>query len=134
MDANINKPASPPTTLQLTGVFDSYTLGSVHRTSIILIVLALLAVLLTGPVFELVDQWDNIPGTGNDTILSFVLLLTFAGALFAIRRFAVLTMKLLYLLEYRSTAPLQSISSVRLDAARFELDSGPLPSLFSLRI
>ena len=105
-----------------------------RRTPIIWIVFALLAVLLSGPVFELFDHWDNIPETGNDTVLSVVLLLTCAGALFAVRRFTEMAIKLLYRLKHQSAAPPQSISSARREAARFELDSGPIPSLSSLRI
>ena len=106
----------------------------VRRTLIKCIVFALLAVLLTGPAFELVDHWDNIPETGNDTVVSVVLLLTCAGAVFAVRRYAVTAMRLLYRLKYRSTTPLRSIFSTCREAARFELDSGPFPSLSSLRI
>ncbi len=95
---------------------------------------ALLAVLFAGPVFELFDHWDNIPETGNDTVLSVVLLLTCAGALFAVRRVTVMARKLLYRLKHQSTAASKSISSVHREPARFELDSGPLSSLSSLRI
>ena len=107
---------------------------AVRRKPIIWIVFGLLAVLLAGPVFELFDHWDNIPETGNDTLLSVVLLLTCAGALFAVRRVTVLTRKLLYRLKYQLTAASKSISSAHRESARFELDSGPLPSLSSLRI
>ena len=110
-----------------------YTVA-VRRKPIIWIVFALLAVLLAGPVFEFVDHWDNIPETGNDTVLSVVLLLTCAGAMFAVRRFTAMAIKLLYRLKHRSTAPQTSISPARRDARRFELDSGPVPSLSSLRI
>ena len=106
---------------------------AVRRKPIVWIVVALLAVLLAGPVFEFVDQWDNIPETGNDTVLSVVLLLTCAGAMFAALRFTVMAIKLLYRLKHRSAAPRTSISPVPLEV-RFELDSGPLPSLSSLRI
>ena len=109
-----------------------YTVA-VRRKPIIWIVFALFAVLLAGPVFEFVDQWDNIPETGNDTVLSVVLLLTCAGAMFAALRFTVMAIKLLYRLKHRSAAPRTSISPVPLEV-RFELDSGPLPSLSSLRI
>ena len=95
---------------------------------------ALVAVLLAGPVYELFDHWDNISETGNDTVLSVVTLLTFAGAMFALQRLSVIALRLLYRLKQQSTAPPQGISSARREAERFELDSGPLPSLSSLRI
>ena len=94
---------------------------------------ALLAVLLAGPVFELFDYWDNVPETGNDTVLSVVLLLTCAGAMFAVRRFTVMAIKLLYRLKHQSTAPPQSFFPTRREL-RFEVDSGPLPSLSALRV
>lgn len=106
----------------------------VRRTLIKCIVFALLALLLTGPAFELVDHWDNIPETGNDTVLSVVQLLTCAGAVFAVRRYTVMAIKLLYLFKYQSTPPLPAIFLTRREVALFELDSGPLPSLSSLRI
>ena len=113
--------------------FGCYTV-TVRRKPIIWIVFALLAVLLAGPVFELFDHWDNIPETGNDTLLSGVLLLTFAGAIFAVRRVTVMARKLLYRLKHQSKAAWKSISSAHREPARFEIDSGPLPSLSSLRI
>lgn len=94
---------------------------------------ALLAVLLAGPLFEFFDHWDNIAATGNDTVLSVVLLLTCAGAMFAVRRFTVMAIKLLYRLKHQSTAPPQSFSTTRRELG-FELDSGALPSVSALRV
>ena len=107
--------------------------ASSRRKTIIWIVFALLAVLLAGPVFEVFDHWDNIPETGNDTVLSVVLLLTCAGAMFAVRRFTVMARKLLYRLKHQSPARQTSISPTRREG-RFELDTGPFSSLSSLRI
>ena len=109
-----------------------YTVA-VHRTPIIWIVFGLLAVLLAGPIFELADHWDNIPETGNDTVLSVIMLLTCAGALFAVRRFTIMAISVLYRLRRHSTTP-QRFSSAPSEVARFELDSGPVPSLSFLRI
>ncbi len=120
-------------TVLIRGSAHCYTVA-VRRRPIVWIVFALLAALLAGPVFELFDHWDNIPETGNDTVLSVVLLLTCAGALFAVRRVTVMAGKLLYRLKHQSTAASKSISSAHRESARFELDSGPLPSLSSLRI
>lgn len=96
--------------------------------------MAILVVLFAGPIFELADQWDNIPVTGNDTMLSVVMLLTFAGALFAVRRFTIKAISVLYRLSRHATATLQGALSVSSEVASFELDSGPIPSLTSLRI
>lgn len=103
------------------------------RKPIIWIVFVLLAVLFAGPVFEFFDHWDNIPETGNDTVLSVVLLLTCAGAIFAIRRVDVLARKLLYRLKRRTTATWK-VNSSSCHEVSFEADSGPVPSLTSLRI
>ena len=105
----------------------------VRRKPIIWIVIALLAVLLAGPVFEIFDHWDNVPETGNDSLLSVVLLLTFAGALFAVRRFTITALRVLYRLRAHSTI-LQRFSLAPNEVARFELDTGPISSLSSLRI
>ena len=107
--------------------------ASSRRKTIIWIVFAFLAALLAGPVFELFDHWDNIPATGNDTVLSVVLLLTCAGAMFAVRRFSVMARKLLYRLKHQSPARQTGIFQTRRER-RFELDTGPLSSLSSLRI
>ena len=110
-----------------------YTVA-VHRTPIIWIVFGLLAVLLAGPIFELADHWDNIPETGNDTVLSVIMLLTCAGALFAVRRFTIMAISVLYRLRRHSMATPQCVLSAPSEVARFELDSGPVPSLSFLRI
>ncbi len=104
-----------------------------RRAAIISILLVLGIILLAGPGYEMIDRWDNIPQTGNDTVLSLVLLATCLGSLFIITSCTVAALKFLY----RLTARLGGFNAIllrRIEPGLFELDSGPVSALFSLRI
>ena len=74
-----------------------------RRAAIILTLIILVAILLAGPVYEPHDKWDNIPQTGNDTVLSLVFLATCLGALLVLTRHVVIALALLCRIAIRET-------------------------------
>ncbi len=90
-------------------------------------------ILLAGPGYEMIDRWDNIPQTGNDTVLSLVLLATCLGFLFIVTNCTVAALKFLYWLTAR-LGGFNGILPRRIESGRFELDTGPVPALFPLRV
>ncbi len=104
-----------------------------RRAAIISILLVLAIILLAGPGYEMIDGSDNIPQTGNDTVLSLLFLATCLGSLFVLTRCTIGALKFLYPLTSGLTG-FNGLSLHPIKTGCFELDSGPVPALFSLRI
>ncbi len=98
----------------------------VRRALAISILLILVGVLFLGPAFETIDRWDNVPQTGNDTLLSLVLLLTCAGAMLAITRLVLLA---LAFIEYLLTTPDVCAHGVMCSVRRLQFSAESLPTL-----
>ena len=102
-----------------------------RHAAIVLTLIVLIAILLAGPFYELNDKWDNIPQTGNDTVLSLVFLVTCLGAFFVLTRYVVIALALLYRIAVREV--LGKIGGISL-AEMMGPNPSPPVCLSSLRI
>lgn len=106
-------------------------LSVVRRAAIIATLVVLVAILLAGPVYEQYDKWDNIPQTGNDTVLSLVCLATCLGALLTLTRYVVIALALLCRIFIRESSwKIGKLSFAQIDG----LSPGPPVCLSPLRI
>lgn len=104
-----------------------------NRRTIIILLAILLFLLFAGPLFETVDHWDNFPQTGNDTVLSFVMLVTCMGAVSLFKKCAAAVLELIArikLSERRS----EGLSAFEGLIEPVPIESPPLALLTSLRI
>lgn len=87
------------------------------------------------PLFELVDRWDNIPATGNDTALTLVVIGACIGLCFGAASLIVRLIGLVFSLFMRLSSEMAHISQPHLHALEYErlLFSPPL-ALTALRI
>lgn len=93
----------------------------------------LLLFILAGPLFETVDHWDNFPQTGNDTVLSLVMLVTCVGAVSLFKKCAAAVLELIahIKLSERLSEDLSALDSLM---EPVPIESPPLALLTALRI
>jgi hypothetical protein len=106
----------------------------VRRVVIVALLVALLGIILAGPAYESIDKWDNIPQTGNDTVLSLVFLATVLGAFFVLPRYAPIVFRFLCRIKAKDCAPTQPDHACRMILQATEEQSPPTTCLSPLRV
>ena len=74
--ARLNDEACDSRVIAFDWTYTCFTILLMRRFSVIVVLVLLVAVYISGPLFETVDHWDQFPQSGNDIVLSIVLALT----------------------------------------------------------
>jgi hypothetical protein len=104
-----------------------------NRRTIIILLAILLFLIVTGPLFETVDHWDNIPKTGNDTVLTLILVVSWIGATSLFKKCAAATLELIARIKMNERRP-EAVSAFEWAAEPVPIESPPLSLSTSLRI
>jgi len=104
-----------------------------NRRTIIILLAILLFLVFAGPLFETVDHWDNIPQTGNDTVLTLILVVSFIGAISLFKKCAVAALELIARIKRTERRP-EGLSVFEGAPEPVPIESPPLSLLTSLRI
>lgn len=104
-----------------------------NRRVIIILLAILLFLIFAGSLFETVDRWDNIPQTGNDTVLTLVLVVSLIGAISLFKKCAVAALELIARIKMSEHRP-EGFSVFGGTPEPVPIESPPLSLLTSLRI
>ncbi|MDQ2947417.1 MAG: hypothetical protein M3Y27_16030 [Acidobacteriota bacterium] len=104
-----------------------------NRRTIIILLAILLFLIFVGPLFETVDHWDNIPKTGNGTVLTLVLVVSWIGAISLFKKCAAAALELIARIKLSERRP-EGLSVFEGTTEPVPLESPPLSLLTSLRI
>lgn len=104
-----------------------------HRRTIIILLAILLCLICAGPLFETVDHWDNFPQTGNDMVLTLVLVVSLIGAISLFKKCATTALELVARVKTSQSRP-EGISAFGDTTEPVPIESPPLALLTSLRI
>lgn len=103
-----------------------------NRRTILILLAILLFLIFAGPLFETVDHGDKLP-TGNDTVLTLVLVVSWIGAISLFKTCAVAALELIARIKMSERRP-EGLSVFEGATEPIPIEAPPPSLLTSLRI